>query len=278
MDVTELWASINEQLGAEVVAAFVRVGTLVVVGLPMAWLAARAIGGLARRGLGPSTATTFRRFAWYGLFAAVVASVLRELGFDLSVLLGAAGILTVALGFASQTSASNIISGLFLLGERPFDPGDVIEIEGTIGVVTSIDLLSVKLRTVDNLYVRVPNEALVKARIVNRSRYPIRRVDLRVAVAYDSDLDQVEEVLRELALDEPLALSDPEPVFQVLAFLDSGVDLQFSVWVSTQDILAASTTLRRQLLERFRAVGIEIPFPQRVVTVRQEPAVSPDDR
>lgn len=108
-----------------------------------------------------------KRGVLYGVLILMFISALRELGFDLSVVLGAAGILSVAIGFASQTSASNLISGLFLMMERPFSIGDVIRVEQTTGEVISIDLLSVKIRTFDNLFVRIPNESMIK----NSSHY-----------------------------------------------------------------------------------------------------------
>ena len=120
-------------------------------------------------------------------------SALRELGFKLSVLLGAAGVLTVAVGFASQTSASNIISGLFLLGERPFSVGDVIRVGSTTGEVLSIDLLSAKLRTFENLFVRIPNETLIKSEVTNLSRLPVRRLDLKIGIAYKEEVGENKE-------------------------------------------------------------------------------------
>ena len=113
-----------------------------------------------------------KRAIFYGIMILMSMSALRELGFDLSVILGAAGILSVAIGFASQTSASNLISGLFLMMERPFSIGDVIRVEQTTGEVISIDLLSVKIRTFDNLYVRVPNESMIKTHMAVTSSTP----------------------------------------------------------------------------------------------------------
>src|SRR5690606_6278295 len=129
--------------------------------------------------------------------------VLDTLGVDVGVLLGAAGILTVAIGFASQTSASNLISGLFLLGARPFSVGDLIEVGTRTGVVLSVDLLSVKLRTFENLFVRVPNETLIKSDIVNLSRNPIRRIEVKLRLAYDEDFERVAALLKAIAQDDP---------------------------------------------------------------------------
>src|SRR5690554_2408270 len=99
-----------------------------------------------------------RRVFFYLVFLLFAVAALREAGFSLDVVLGAAGILTVAIGFASQTSASNIISGLFVVMEKPFEIGDTIEVDATIGEVVAIDLLSVKLRTAETCTCAYPTK------------------------------------------------------------------------------------------------------------------------
>lgn len=211
-----------------------RAALIVVLGLVLG----RLLGGLAarfaaRRGSAQGEMLT-RRFVFYGVMGVAMFMLLDTLGVEIGVLLGAAGILTVALGFASQTSASNLISGLFLLGERPFSVGDVIQIGARTGVVLSVDLLSVKLRTFDNLFVRVPNEALIKSEIVNLSRHPIRRIDIDLRLAYSEDLDKVGHILLTLAQDDPDVLQEPEPVFWVDKLGDSAIHVRFLVWASNR--------------------------------------------
>lgn len=266
---SELWTSLRPvlegALASDTASQWARGLLILGVGLGLGRLLSRAIAALAGSVLGPQRGRIAQSLAWYVLVFIVITSTLRELGFDLSVLLGAAGVLTVALGFASQTSASNIISGLFLLAERPFEPGDVIQVDTLTGEVLSVDLLSVKLRTFDNLFVRLPNETLVKARITNLTRFPIRRIDIPLGVAYDSDLSQVRAVLVRVAEAEPLVLEEPAPAFNMLSFGDSAVQLSFNVWVMRTDFLEARARMFEAILEAFRAEGIEIPFPQRVV-------------
>lgn len=240
---------------------------LLVVGFVLARLLSVAIGRVLATRMGEGQANTLRRIALYALYALVAVSVLRQLGIDLTVLLGAAGILTVAIGFASQTAASNLISGLFLLVERPFVVGDVIRIGQTTGEVIAVDLLSSKIRTFDNLKVRVPNEQLLKSEIVNLTHFPIRRIDLAVGVAYDSDLDQVRAVMMDVAAKHPLLLDEPTPLFIFVAFADSAINLQFSVWTARANYLEAKTALHLELKKAFDAHGIVIPFPQRTVSV-----------
>jgi len=220
----------------------------------------RVVGGL---GLG-NYAGLVRQVGAGAVVAVAVIAALQQLGFDLTALLGAAGILSVALGFASQTSASNIISGFFLATERSFGVGDVIEVDALVGEVLSIDLLSVKLRTFENTFVRLPNEALIKGRITNLTRFPIRRADLRFTIPYGEDLGRIEALLREIAEVEPLAMVEPPPVFQVIASGEAGVEIQFSVWASTPSYVEARTQVQVAARAGLEAAGVGAPWPRRV--------------
>lgn len=205
------------------------------------------------------------RTASYGVLLLFVISALRQFGFDFAVLLGAAGIVTVAVGFASQTSASNLISGLFLILERAVQPGDVIRVSTHTGEVITVDLLSTKLRTFDNLLVRIPNETMVKSEIVSLTRFPIRRYDLQVGVAYHSDLRLVQQTLFDTAHRNPLCLDEPAPLLISQGFGASSIDYQFSVWAKTEKWLDLRNSITREVKEAFDAAGIEIPFPQRTL-------------
>jgi len=225
----------------------------------------RLAGRTVERVLAPKAtrhqAALLRRLVFYTLFVLFVVSAMRELGFAPDVLLGAAGILTVAIGFASQTSASNMISGLFLLVEKPFEIGDTIDVETTIGEVIAIDMLSVKLRTPDNLFVRLPNEMLIKAKVINRSRFPIRRLDLIVGIAYAEDAGRVEALLLALAGSNRYCLQEPAPFVQVSNFGPSSVDLQFSFWVPSDAIRQGRSSMLMEIKTALEREAIEIPFP-----------------
>jgi small-conductance mechanosensitive channel len=255
---------------AERLIAFLQAVFILVLG----WLVARTVSALVfrvtHRRSTPQGAMLVRRLVFYPLMLLILMAVLNQLGFKLGVLLGAAGILTVAIGFASQTSASNLISGLFLIVERPFVVGDVIQIEGTTGEVLSIDLLSIKLRTFDNLYVRVPNESIIKSRVTNNTFFPIRRYDLKVGVAYKEDLDRVRRILLEVAEANPLVLIDPKPLFIFLGFGDSSLDMQFSVWATRANFLEMRNQMHLQVKAAFDQHGVEIPFPHRTLYAGSE--------
>ncbi len=208
---------------------------------------------------------TIRYFGYIIVFI----MALNEMGFNLSALLGAAGIIGMAVGFASQTSISNIISGLFLIYEEPFQVDDLIKIGDTMGIVITIDLLSVKLKTFDNQFVRIPNENLIKTEIKNISRFPIRRLDIPIGVSYNEDISRVFEILLDIAAHNAFALKDPEPVKIFDRFGGSSIDLLFCVWTDKDHYLDLKNSIMIEIHQRFNQEGIEIPFPQRVVTMQK---------
>ena len=209
----------------------------------------------------------WRRGIFYFIFLLFVMASLKEAGFKLSVFLGAAGILTVALGFASQTSASNLISGMFLIGEGSFEVGDTIQITlirgHTIeGEVISIDLLSVKLLTQDNIYVRLPNEQLIRAPVHNLSKFPIRRVPITLAINFHEDIIKVREVLLSVANQYPLVLSDPKPAVTVTAFRKSSIELLFAIWCQQENFFKVRDEMQERIRNGFLDNQIEIPVPK----------------
>jgi small-conductance mechanosensitive channel len=256
-----LWQNIVELFSSERAFSVLRALILAGAGFAAAKLAAGAFARLAGKRLTPHHLIVLRRVVYYGVLALFALTILFELGFNLSVLVGAAGILSVAIGFASQTSASNIISGLFLLGEQPFAVGDIIKVGDTTGEVLAIDLLSVKLRTFDNLFVRIPNETMLKTEVVNLTRFPIRRFDMKMGVAYKEDIDTVRDILFDIARRNPLCLEEPKPLFIFTGFGASSLDFQFSVWAQRENFLEVLNTLQMEVKKVFDEKGIEIPFP-----------------
>jgi small-conductance mechanosensitive channel len=208
-----------------------------------------------------------RKAIRYSSFVVVAMTILRKMGIDLSAVVGAAGIVGVAVGFAAQTSVSNVISGLFLISEKPFSVGDAVQVGDVVGIVLSIDFLSVKIRTYDNRFVRIPNETIIKTNVVNVTRFPIRRLDIRFGVSYTEDLDRVKSVLEDLALNNTFALDNPEPLIVIDQFDASGISILLGLWVENGDYLRLKNSMMIDIVKRFRAEGIEIPYPKMDVRV-----------
>lgn len=205
------------------------------------------------------------RVTTYLCWGVAATTALRELGFEMGPLLGAAGIFSVAIGFASQTSFSNLISGMFLISEQAFVVGDNITVNGINGEVLAIDLLSVKMRTNDNLFVRVPNETMLKSFVTNFSRFPIRRLDMEICVAYREDVAQVKRILYQVAEHNPLGLDDPKPLFVFLGYGDSALRLQFSVWSKRESFIDLKNSMYDDVKVAFAKAGVDMPFPHRAL-------------
>ncbi len=242
-----------------------RAALLVVVGILVARIAGRVLGGVLGRNFSAQSVMVARRLVTWTVYVIVILGALHQMGVNPGVLLGAAGILTVAIGFASQTSASNVISGLFLIAERPFVVGDVVRVDNVTGEVISIDLMSVKLRTFDNLFVRLPNETMVKSTMTNLTHFPIRRFDLRLAVDYRADLATVRTVLEGVADTNPLCLDEPKPLFVFQGFEESAMRIQFSVWTATPNFIEVRNRISGEVKAAFDAAGLPVPFPRRAV-------------
>jgi small-conductance mechanosensitive channel len=216
---------------------------------------------ITRRHLTPQYAMLVRKGIKYTGFVVILFIVLNLLGVKIGALLGAAGIIGIAIGFASQTSMSNLISGLFLISEKPFEIGDVIKVGGNTGIILSIDLLSVKIKTFDNQYIRIPNQMLLASELTNITRFPIRRLDIKIAVAYKTDINHLKRVLREIAEANPCCLDEPEPLIVFTDFGDSGLQFLYGVWFYKTDYLTLKNSIMQEIKERFEDEGIEIPFP-----------------
>ncbi|MDF1752885.1 MAG: mechanosensitive ion channel family protein [Verrucomicrobiales bacterium] len=223
-----------------------------------------------RRYLSKQAMMVLRKGIGYGIFVIVVMMVLQEFDVKLTAILGAAGILGIAIGFAAQTSLSNIISGIFLLCEKPFQVGDVIKVGDETGVVESIDMLSLTLRTFNNLSVRLPNETLVKGQLTNITRHPIRRFDIKLGVSYREDPERVLEVLRSVADLNPHVLVEPEPLIALTGFGESQLDFTLGVWHEKDDFIEMRNSILSAIKKRFLEENIEIPFPHRVVISNPE--------
>jgi len=246
---------------AEFVANLVRALVILVLGIPFFLLLKKWITAYVTKHYAPHYGLLAGKITVYSGFAIILIMTLQQLGFSLAPLLGAAGILGVALGFASQTSVSNIISGIFLIAEQPFKVDDIITIEATTGVVISIDVLSVKLRTFDNQFVRIPNESIIKLQVTNLTRFPIRRFNANISVAYKEDIEVVRQVLLDVADKNEYCLKEPEPLIILDKYGASSIDLLFFVWAETENYIKLKTSIYEETKARFDELGIEIPFP-----------------
>lgn len=249
---------------------WITAGLILVIGLLLVVVLSRLVDRWARKSQSEHHAILLRKAVLYLGLVLVLSTVLIQLNVNLTAVLGAAGIVTVAIGFAAQTSLSNLISGLFLIIEKPFRVGDMILVGTTRGLVLSIDLLSVKIRTLDNLFIRIPNESLIKSEVTTITRFPIRRMDINVGVAYREDVAHVMRVLREIADANPYCLDEPQPLILFKDFGSSSLDFLLGCWFEKSNFLKLKNSIMQDIKERFDAEGIEIAFPHLTVYAGSE--------
>jgi small-conductance mechanosensitive channel len=218
------------------------------------------MGKILKNRLNPQRTFMVRKIIKYTGFVMGLLFLFKSMGIDTSALLGAAGIVGIAVGFAAQTSVSSFISGLFLLSEKPFQVGDAIMVDTFLGVVLSVDLLSVKIRTFDNLYVRIPNETIFKSNVTTLTRFPIRRLDLVFNVSYQEDLERVQGILMDIAEKNLFVLDNPAPLFRVDQFDRAGVVIIFNVWFDKNYVLETKTSMLMAIKKRFDEEHIALPY------------------
>jgi len=239
------------------VGNILRICVLTLIGIPLVRWCSGWLAALCSKRLSRHVAILVGQLVFYGGLLFIAVTVLHELGFNISALLGAAGVLGIAVGFAAQTSIANIISGFFLLFERPFSVGDIIKSVDTVGYVESVDLLSVRVRTLDNKMVRLPNEMVLKQSLSNFTYYPIKRVDCVMSLPYKDDVEQAKQVVQAVVANNPLFVQDPVPVVSLFKMAQHDFDteikcfLMIRVWVPTNKFRSASAILMQQLKDQF---------------------------
>jgi small-conductance mechanosensitive channel len=165
------------------------------------------------------------------------------------------------------------------MGEKPFEIGDNVNVSGTIGEITDIGYMSVRIRTDDNTMVRIPNETLVSSAILNLSHYPTRRITIDVGVGYSEDIEKVMALMIDAAKQEPLSLADPAPQANFDSFGDSAINLKLYAWTKTVNNREFKSRLQASLKRVFDEQGVDIPYPCRTIyngTTEKEEVSVPD--
>ncbi|MBR4386562.1 MAG: mechanosensitive ion channel family protein [Treponema sp.] len=192
--------------------------------------------------------------------------ILSLFGIDLKAIWGAAGVAGLAIGFAAQTSVSNIISGLFVVSEKTLKIGDYIEVGGVAGTVDTIGLLSIKIHTADNQMIRIPNSTIINNNLINYSRFPKRRFVFEIPIGYDMDLKYVYNVVSKIPAKCKSVIKDPAPLLFYDGFGDA-IKLKLAVWFNNGDLFAVKTEVYTEIVKTCRKEKVTIPFTHYDITI-----------
>lgn len=206
----------------------------------------------------------------YCFYVIITMYILGLFGIKLSAIWGAAGIAGVALGFAAQTSVSNLISGLFVLTEKTMKIGDFIEVDGVSGTIDSVGLLAVKIHTINNQLIRIPNSTIINTKLMNYSSYNYRRYVFDVSVDYSSDLDKTLEVMKKVPSMCPTVILDkedyaPSVIYTTLG--DSGINMNIIVWCERSDFAKTKNDICMNVVKACNEANINIPFNRMDVSI-----------
>jgi len=219
------------------------------------------------------------RFAGVIIYVVAIILALDLLGINVMPFIAGAGVLGIAIGFAAKDTLSNLIAGVLLIIDRPFEIGDRIEVwtapsgSSTWGDVIDIGIRATKIKTTDNIVIIIPNNEIMKRDIINYTIISSQiRVRINIGLAYDADLPKAKEIILNIADGIEWIAKEPKPKVVVRLFGESSVDLQVRVWIkNARKRMDTISEVTDKVKEAFDQHGIEIPYPKRdiIITHRQ---------
>ncbi|MBQ7159184.1 MAG: mechanosensitive ion channel [Treponema sp.] len=238
-----------------------------VIAVLIFWGVYRIIRMIIKKGVAkkmePQSVKTVSKIVSYCFYILIVMYVLSLFGINLGAIWGAMGIAGVAVGFAAQTTVSNLISGIFIVTEKTMKVGDFIEVDGVSGTVDRIGLLSIRVHTPNNQLIRIPSSAIINTKLMNYSSYDYRRYIFEVSVDYSTDLDKAVEVLNSVPARCSLTVKDNPnyaPKVLVTNCGDSGIGMNLIVWCERPNFFDLKTEVCVQTVKAFKENGINIPY------------------
>ncbi|MGP5134292.1 mechanosensitive ion channel family protein [Psychrobacter cibarius] len=259
-------------LTSNALSLVIKVALAILIFVVGRWLAKKAVTVahkmMLRSRLDDTVANFLGRLIYGVLLVVVALAALSKVGVQTTSVVAILGGAAVAIGLSLKDQLSNFAAGIMIVTFRPFVRGDYVQISSYTGTVTEITLVNTHLTTINNHDIIIPNSDITTSAVTNYTALPNRRVDITVGIGYDADIKTAKNVMLNLAKNNPLAFTDPEPIVRVTNLGDNSVDLTLNIWTTNADWW----TMQCDLLEQFKYAlddeKIDIPFPQRNVHVK----------
>ncbi len=230
---------------------------------------------LSRSKLNAALRKLIRTLLRAGLYFVAVILILRALGIDVTSLVAVLSVIGLAFSLAMQNFLSNVAGGMQIFASQPFKIGDWVEVGGTSGRVSGIDLFYTKINTLDNRVVNLPNSVLVTQTICNWDTEPYRQLEFRPAASYHAPVQLVLDTLRAIACGDPRVLTDREISVHVSKYGDSSIEYILRMWCKNEDYWAVYFDVMDALKPAFDAAGIEMTYPHLNVHVAGDAPADP---
>ena len=243
---------------------------IIVVGMIVARTVSRAINRvMLTRHIDATVADFLSALVRYGIIAFTLIAALGRVGVQTASVIAVLGAAGLAVGLALQGSLANLAAGVLLVTFRPFRAGEYVDLGGTAGTVLNVQIFSTTLRSIDGKIVIVPNKKVIDGNITNFSREPVRRNELIISVAYDSDIDQVKSLISNIIASDDRILKDKEQTIRLNELGASSINFVVRIWSKSSDLQNVYWDVLERIKREFDANGISFPYPQMDVNVKK---------
>ena len=264
------WLVANQALLLSYAVNIVAALAIIIVGLIIARMISNAVNRLMiSRKIDATVADFLSALVRYGIIAFTLIAALGRVGVQTASVIAVLGAAGLAVGLALQGSLSNLAAGVLLVMFRPFRAGEYVDLGGVAGTVLSVQIFSTTMRTADGKIIVIPNGKIIAGNIINFSREPVRRNEFIIGVAYDSDIDQVKQILTNIIQSEDRILKDREMTVRLNELGASSINFVVRVWSNSGDLQNVYWDVLERIKREFDANGISFPYPQMDVNVKK---------
>ena len=264
------WLVRNQELLLSYAVNIVAAIAIVIIGMIVARVVSNTINRvMVARQIDATVADFLSALVRYGIIAFTLIAALGRVGVQTASVIAVLGAAGLAVGLALQGSLSNLAAGVLLVMFRPFRAGEYVDLGGVAGTVLNVQIFSTTMRTVDGKIVVIPNGKIIAGNIINFSREPVRRNEFIIGVAYDSDIDQVKQILTDIIQSDERILKDREMTVRLNELGASSINFVVRVWSNSSDLQSVYWDVLERIKREFDANGISFPYPQMDVNFKR---------